>query len=58
MDYHRHNGYSPSLREIACGIGVSLTTATAHVTALRGKGCIDWEPNSARSIHVVKQGAT
>jgi SOS-response transcriptional repressor LexA len=46
------------LREISAGIGLGLSTVTAHIQALRDKGCIAWEPNSARSIHVVKQETT
>jgi repressor LexA len=53
FDYHQQNGYSPTLREIAAGVGLSLSTVMAHIQAMKDKGCVDWEPNSARSIHVV-----
>jgi repressor LexA len=58
LDYHQQKGYSPTLREIAVGVEVSLSTVMAHIQAMKDKGRIDWEPNSARSIHVVKQNGS
>jgi repressor LexA len=57
LDYHQKRGHSPAIREIAVGVGLSPSTVMAHIQALRDKGYIAWEPNSARSIHVVKQEA-
>jgi repressor LexA len=56
IDYHQKRGYSPAIREIAAGVGLAPGTVTAHIHALKDKGCVDWEPNSARSLHIVKQG--
>jgi repressor LexA len=51
--YHQEKGYSPTLREISEGIGLSLATVAAHVKAMKDKGAIAWEPGSPRSIHLV-----
>jgi SOS-response transcriptional repressor LexA len=53
--YRRQRDLSPTFREIADGVGLSLTTVMAHIQALRDKGCITWEPNSPRSIHIIRQ---
>jgi SOS-response transcriptional repressor LexA len=58
LDYRQKRDISPTFREIASATMLSLTSVVAHIQAMKAKGCIDWEPNSARSIHVVKQGAT
>jgi repressor LexA len=54
FDYCRQKGYSPTLREISAGVELSLSTVMAHLQAMKDKGCVDWEPNSARSIHIIK----
>jgi SOS-response transcriptional repressor LexA len=56
LDCRWKKDISPTLREISVGVGVSLSTVMAHIQAMKEKGCIDWEPNSTRSIHAVKQG--
>jgi repressor LexA len=53
LDYHQQKGYSPTLREISAGVELSLSTVMAHIHAMKDKGYVDWEPNSARSIHVI-----
>jgi repressor LexA len=52
-NYRRRKGYAPTFREIAAGIGVSLSTAMAHLRALKGKGYIAWDYGTARSIRVI-----
>jgi repressor LexA len=51
-DYHQEKGYSPTLREISEGVGLSISTIVEHVKAMRAKGAIAWEPGSPRSIHL------
>lgn len=49
------NPYSPSLAEIADGLGVkSSSTAKALVDRLAAKGAVEFEPGAHRSIRVVK----
>jgi repressor LexA len=55
QDFHQQNGYAPTFREIADGIGQSLSSAAAYITALGDKGYVAWEPKIARSIRIVKQ---
>jgi repressor LexA len=55
INYRKEKDLSPTFREIAEGVGVSLATAMAHIQVLRGKRYITWEPNSPRSIHVIRQ---
>lgn len=48
-------GYSPTIREIAVGVGLkSSSTAAGHVERLAKQGVINFKPNSSRSITVVK----
>ena len=55
FDYCRQKGYSHTLREISAGVELSLSTVVVHIQAMKDKGCIDWKPNSARSIYIIKQ---
>jgi SOS-response transcriptional repressor LexA len=52
--YRRQRDISPTFREIAEGMGLSLASAMEHIQALRDKGCVEWEPKSPRSIHIIK----
>jgi repressor LexA len=55
LDYRQRKDVSPTFREIAEGVGAPLSTAMAHIQALRGKGYIAWDDRAARSIHIIKQ---
>jgi repressor LexA len=55
LDYRQRKDISPTFREIANAIGLSLSTAMAHIQALRGKGYIIWDNRAPRSIHIIKQ---
>jgi len=49
------NGYSPSYREIAQKFGLSSTaTIHEHIQSLKGKGYLDAETGSPRSLEVVE----
>lgn len=52
--WHRDNGYGPSLREIATGVGLGLSATTYHVGQLRGRGVLVSEPRKPRSIRIVE----
>jgi repressor LexA len=54
LDYRQRKDVSPTFREIAGHIGLSLSSAMAHIQALRGKGYIAWDDRAARSIHIIK----
>jgi repressor LexA len=50
------HGYSPTVREIADGIGVSsLNTVAGHLMALRRKGFVTWSEGAARTIRIVSR---
>ena len=54
-DFVRDNGYQPSIREIAKGIGVkSLRGVTVHLDALEKKGYLS-RGTSCRSITILKR---
>jgi repressor LexA len=54
-EFCRKRGYNPALRDIAAGVGLSPGTAMAHIQALKDKGYVDWEPNIARSLRIVRE---
>ena len=50
------NGYSPSYREIASGVGLSSIASVAeHINNLIEKGYLIKNPGAARSLEVVAQ---
>lgn len=52
-DFITRNGYSPSYREIADGLGLSSTSRVAHILAsLRHQGHVTWKPYQARSVEL------
>jgi repressor LexA len=57
LDYIRQGqqmkGQTPSLREIAKHMGVTLTAAADHVRALKRKGALKAPANKARSLQVL-----
>lgn len=52
--YHKENRKPLTIREIASGCFVSVGTVIRHLDKLEVKGCIEREPNRARSIVLVK----
>ena len=52
-DFRTQNGYSPSFREIADGLGVGLATVDHHVLHLKAEGLITYKNGVARSIVVL-----
>ncbi len=56
-DFIEKNGYPPTDREIADGIGLSShTTAYSHVHALKEKGYLITKPGIPRSIVLTEKG--
>jgi SOS-response transcriptional repressor LexA len=53
--FHRDNGYGPSLREIADGIGLSLSSTTYHVGQLKEADVLVCEARKPRSIRVAER---
>ena len=50
----RENGYPPSIQQLCQLCGVSSTsTIHFHLSALKKKGLIDWNPASKRAISIV-----
>ena len=54
-EYREKNGYSPSFREIAAGLGVSLTTVNYHLHRLRDEGKIQFNDKISRSVVLVEK---
>ena len=47
------NGSSPSIREIADGMGVQIHSIHTHLRKLRNAGAITFEDRKARTIQIV-----
>ncbi len=61
IDFIKENGYSPSYREIANGVGCALSTVVRRLEKLVEFGMIEMKPNCQRTIKVtgysyVKEG--
>lgn len=53
----REKHYAPSLAELAALLGVkNRMTVHQHVTALKSKNMVEWEPNLNRSLRVSELG--
>jgi SOS-response transcriptional repressor LexA len=51
---NRTEPYSPTVREIASAIGMSVEPIHHMLTVLRDRGYITWEPNMTRTIRLVR----
>ncbi len=49
----RKFNFPPTLDEIAADMGITKGTLQYHMTALRKKNAITWNPGSARSVRVI-----
>jgi repressor LexA len=49
-DFIAEYGFSPSLREVAARLGVTVNAAIGHLTAAERKGAISRTPGLARSL--------
>jgi repressor LexA len=54
-DYHAQNGISPSVSDIAAGLGLAHTTIAIYVDVLKKKGFVKSLPGIPRSLTVVEQ---
>lgn len=54
---HRsEHGFSPSLQEIADGVGLASHNAVRmHLLTLQTRGEVTWEPGRFRTVQVVEQ---
>jgi len=52
--YHADNGISPSLADIADGLGLSNSTIATYIENLRKKGRVTSIPNIPRSLRVIQ----
>ncbi len=56
LDFHKDNGYSPSIREIAKGMGVSSpSTVKAMLDRLEAQGVLNRSSGVARSLAPISQ---
>lgn len=53
IDFIKENGYSPSYREIANGVGCALSTVVGRLEKLVEFGMIEMKANVPRTISVV-----
>ncbi len=53
IDFIQENGYSPSYREIANGVGCALSTVVGRLEKLVEFGMIEMKANVPRTISVV-----
>lgn len=54
IDFIKENGYSPSYREIANGVGCALSTVVGRLEKLVKFGMIEMKANVPRTISVVR----
>lgn len=52
INFIKENGYSPSYREIAKGVGCALSTVVSRLEKLVEFGMIEMQPNCQRTIKV------
>jgi len=57
QDYTARRGFSPSLREIAAGCGLSLNAVSRYLGQLEAQGRVTRIPGQARSVRVVGAAA-
>ena len=53
--YHKDNGFSPSIADIASGLGLANSSVVAPLKALELKGYISKKANIPRSIKPIMQ---
>ena len=54
VEFIKKNGYAPSIREIAVGVGINSTyTVHRYLLKLEDEGRIEMKRNSSRAIKVV-----
>lgn len=53
--YIENYGYSPSMRDVAKAIGLSISPTKYRLDMLRKKGVITFEDGMARTIRLVQQ---
>ena len=54
IQFKKDHPYSPTIREVADGMNITVKGAYDHITALIKKGYLSSTPNISRSIEVIK----
>lgn len=54
IDYRKEFGYSPTFRDIAIGMKITVKGAYDHVELLQKKGFVICDKNRSRSLRVLK----
>lgn len=54
IDFIKENGYPPTYREIASGVGCALSTVVGRLEKLEALGMIEVKPNAPRTIRIAK----
>lgn len=55
VDYWAENGIAPTIREVASGVGLHVSSAHHHILALERVGLLVSTPGTMRSLRVVQQ---
>ena len=53
-NYINAEGYSPTVRDIAAILGISVRASKDHLDALRRKGYLTWRERTPRTMRIVK----
>ena len=53
-EYHKKNGHSPAISDIAASLCICTSTAFTHLNALKKKGYIASKDNTPRSFVILK----
>jgi repressor LexA len=53
----QHNGYPPTIREIADAIGASHGCVATHLDVMRANGDVDWEDGRGRTLRLLPKAA-
>lgn len=55
-DFWTENGYAPTVREVAAGVGLRTPSAAYHhLVQLEQDGYLKWKTTIARSLRVVRR---
>ena len=52
-EYHLQNGFSPSLADVADGVGLAVSTVATYVKLVKAKGYITSKEGIPRSLKII-----
>ena len=54
--YRDENGYPPSFHDVSKSVGMNYNGAEHHLSRLREKGLVTWEPKITRTLRLTQKG--